>query len=94
MTVEPSIVYAVVGGLVVAIIGLWAVVLADHRNCQRNLKEQSHTIALLTEHTIAQQADIRSLVDDRQKRGLPDVALQSERTAFYRQKIDPGEDGV
>ena len=91
MNIPPAIVYAVVSTLAIAIGALWAVVITDHRACQRNLKEANHAISLLTEHSIAQQADIRSLVNDRKARGLPTHALLSERTEFYRTKIEPGE---
>jgi hypothetical protein len=91
MSVAPSIIYAVVGALAVAVAGLWAVVLSDHKECQTNLKAANHSIKLLSEHTIAQQHDISSLVEDRKKRGLPGMVLKSERTEFYRTEIE-GQD--
>jgi len=81
MQIEPATIYAAFGVLGTVVFALWGVVIADHRNCQRMLR-------LLTEHTIAQQIDIRAFIDDRGRRNLPMMELQSEKTEFYQQHKD------
>lgn len=87
MNIEPTVIYGAFGAIVAGVVALWAVVMADHRNCQRN-------VSLLTRHTIAQQVDINRMVQDRADRGLPRQDLESEKTEFYRrhrEAIEPME---
>ncbi len=84
MNVEPAVIYAAFGAIATSLAVLWNVVLKDHRDCQRSMK-------LLIEHTIAQQIDIKKLVDDRAQRRFDPVELESEKTAFFRKHIEKQE---
>ncbi len=86
MNVEPSIIYGLVAALAAAVAALWRVQFDDHRICRKNLQ-------MLTEHTIAQQHDIREFMEDRIRRGLHPLDLASEKTAFYRKHCEPGGEG-
>lgn len=87
MNVEPAIVYTVVGGLVTAIVVLYGVVIWSLKMCHKERIESNHRVGLLTEHTIAQQVDIKAFQDDRVRRGIKPIDLQSEKTEFYKQHM-------
>jgi len=81
MNIEPAIIYTAFGGVIAAIVALWAVHMADHRDCKVK-------VAMLTEHTIAQQLDISGLLyERRQYGGAAGYSLESEKTAFFKKHM-------
>ncbi len=92
MQVDAAVIYSLVAALTAAIVALYGVMLFDHKKCHTNLEKLAESNRILTEHTIAQQVDIRAFVDDRRFRGLSRLDLQSEKTEFYEMHVKPMED--